>query len=125
MDEDANDSDESDGPTSEEIDALNHGHPLDNTNPPPLNNVGTRALNDVDTHAPGDANTYATSLGNNHLDGDRVNDDHPHFNTNLPMLPNEEDDDDCRPVETGPLMNEVRLASKKGQVFPPLVAYKS
>ena len=32
----------------------------------------------------------------------------------LPTLPNDEEDDDCGPVESGPLMNEVRLVGRKG-----------
>lgn len=35
-----------------------------------------------------------------------------------PILLDDDDDDDCGPVESGPLMNEVRLMSKKGQYLP-------
>ena len=31
------------------------------------------------------------------------------------MLPNDEEDDDCGPVGSGPLMNEVRLVARKGK----------
>jgi len=106
MDEDMDDSDEfdkPDSPTDEEINALDHGRPLDNMN---------------STHTPN--NTDACTLSNNHPDGDRADDDRPRSDPNLLMPPSEDDDDDdCGPVETGPLMNEVRLAYRKGQVFPP------
>ena len=48
-------------------------------------------------------------------------DDHPHIP--YPPLPtshdSEDDDDDCGPVESGPLMNEVRFPSKKGSSKAP------
>jgi hypothetical protein len=46
-----------------------------------------------------------------------IDDDNPHLhNRGSPTLPDDEEDDHG-PVESGPLMNEVRLAYKKGQVF--------
>ena len=51
------------------------------------------AVADADTHVP-DA------------------DDHPHHHPPTPTLLDE--DDDCGPIESGPLMNEVRFTSKKG-----------
>jgi hypothetical protein len=34
-----------------------------------------------------------------------------------PVLPTDEDDDDCGPVESGPLMNEVHLIGRKGKML--------
>jgi len=94
MDEDTDDSDESDDPTSDEIDVLDHDRPLDD--------MDTHTLHNANTHAPGP------------IDNDHTDNNHPHPNQDSSTLPNDEEDDDHGPVESGPLMNEVRLASKKG-----------
>ena len=102
MDEDADDSDESDGPTFDEITILHHDRPLNNT----------------DMHTISNTNTHTPGVDNDHAGDNTVDDDHPHLNQGSSTLPNdEEDDDDHGPVELGPLMNEVRLASRKGWVF--------
>ena len=62
------------------------------------NHSGTDTLNDADTHT---------------SDNDNDNDERPH--TPRPPSPTIDEDDDCGPVESGPLMNEVRLVSTKGQ----------
>ena len=100
MDEVADDSDESDGPTFDEINVLDHTHSLGNT-------------------------------GNkDHASNDPIDDDNPQPNQASSTPPNDDndddddDDDDHGPVESGPLMNEVRLASRKGQVFPPRGSHK-
>jgi len=95
MNEDGDDSDESDDPTSDEINVLNHDHPHD----------------DTDTPTPG--------TNDNHPSNDIVDNDHPRPTQDSPTPPDNEEDDDHGPVESGPLMNEVRLASKKGQFFSP------
>ena len=51
-----------------------------------------------------------------------INNDHPHtphHHSPTPPNENDDDDDDHGPVELGPLMNEVRLVSKKGEKHPP------
>ena len=69
-----------------------------------------------------------TAASNSHGSGpdpDDINthipdtDSHPH--TPNPPLPTplDNEDDDCGPVESGPLMNEVRFSGKKGQFTPP------
>ena len=78
------------------------------TRSPDTNNLEMDTLDDGDTHgssANGDAYNSSTDDG------------HPH----TPCLPslilpvNEDDiDDDCGPVESGPIMNEVRLIGRKG-----------
>jgi len=104
MDEDTDDSDESNDPTSDEINILNHNH----------------LPNDTDTHSLHNTNTHApASIYNDHPDGNLLDDNHPHPNQDSLTLPNDKEDDDHGPVESGPLMNEVRLASKKGQDFSP------
>jgi len=99
MDEDTDDSDESDDPTSDEINVLNHDRPLDD--------MDTHTLHNTNTHAPG-------PIDNDHADDNPPDNNHPHPNQDSSTLPNDEEDDDHGPVESGPLMNEVRLASKKG-----------
>ena len=128
MDEDM-DSDESDDPTADEINALDHNRPLDNEDPLPLENrepytpsVNNNRANRVD-------NNHANRVDNNHTNDDRVDNNHTNndrtninyspSNQDPPTLPNDEDDEDCGPVESGPLMNEVRLACKKGRVLSP------
>jgi len=116
MDEDTDESDESDEsnkfncPTSDEIDVLNHTPPLDDADPLVLHSVGAYTLYYTDTRT-FDNNTYAPGVSDNHID-----DDNPRLpDQDSPTPPDDEEDDDHRPVESGPLMNEVRLASKKGQ----------
>ena len=108
MDEDEDD--ESDGYTSDEI----YAHPFDtripdNMDPRTLDYMGARALDDLDIDGP----------DIDDLDIDHVGARCAISNTDgyTPGVDDDEDDDHG-PVESGPLMNEVRLASKKGQIFP-------
>ena len=101
MDEDTDDSDESDDPTSDEIDVLDH------------------SLDDADTQTLGNTSTHPPGIDDNHLGDSPIDNNHPHPDQDSSTQPNDEEDDDHGPVESGPLMNEVRLASKKGQVFSP------
>lgn len=60
-----------------------------------------------ETHSPSGAGMYASD----------INDDHPPApHPLLPTLLNS-DDDDCGPIELGPLMNEVWFVSRKGWRF--------
>ena len=110
MDEDVGDSDESDGPTSNKINALNHGRPLDDVDRLPRGNLATHAPNDAGTYTPSvDNHTLDDRVNNNRADDDHTNTDHPLSNQDSLTLPNDEEDDDYGPVESGPLMNEVCL----------------
>lgn len=114
MDEDADESDGSESdhnPASDEIDALDHDHPPNNADSNPLDNVGARILDDTNTGA---ANTYDPNPDNDHLDDDNPNPLNQDTSTSF----NDEEDDDHGPVESGPLMNEVRLVNRKGQKLP-------
>jgi hypothetical protein len=65
------------------------------------------AIPPYETGAPNDTDTWASN----------TSDDHPHTPhppSPTPLDDNEEDEDECGPVESGPLMNEVRLVSRKG-----------
>ena len=88
MDEDANNSDETNSESSDDEILPNYTHM-----------PGLKGLVDnVDCHI---------------MDQD---DDHPHSPQQpLPAPPDDEEDDDYGPVESGPLMNEVRLVGRKGQ----------
>ena len=93
MDEDASDSDETDSESSDdEI-------PIPNPNP-----AGAQDLN----------NTHVHNLDDTDSNTDEELPTRPNTNEELPTCPNHEEDDDCGPVESGPLMNEVRLMSRKG-----------
>ena len=74
-------------------------------------NSNTTAFNDTDTVASDDANERIPY----------ADDDFPDVPQRSPTPPNEEEDDDHGPVESGPLMNEVRLTGRKGKKFPPQV----
>jgi len=78
----------------------------------PFNDAHIRSPSNVDASIPDsayeDTNEHTANL----------DDDHPQP---LPTFPNDEEDDDHGPVESGPLMNEVRLVGRKGQI--PLVLH--
>jgi len=102
VDEDPSDSDETD--TSDEIYVSNPNRPT----PPVPDNIGEYAPDDMGMRIP--SNIGEPTPG--------VDDDNPHLpNRDPPAPPNDEEDDDHGPVESGPLMNEVRLACKKGQTL--------
>ena len=109
MDEDASESDETDSDASDEIWASDADHAGMQDFHGELNNfeANSFAASDPDTDTPGGTNP-------------RTPNDHPHPSPPpSPTLPNDEEDDDHGPVESGPLMNEVRLVSRKGQEYLP------
>ena len=84
--------------------------------------VDTGALSDadVDAGALGDADVNADTLGDADTYVSDVDDGHPPTpRQRSPVPPDDDEGDDHGPVESGPLMNEVRLVSKKGQKLPP------
>jgi hypothetical protein len=113
MDEDANNSDKTNSTDSDEVyffhsnDANTHDFRNTVTE---LNDADTRGLTDTDASAP---NPNVDAPDDTNMDTPDADNDHPH------ALPNDEEDDDHGPVESGPLMNEVRLMSRKGQKPPP------
>ena len=104
MDEDVHDTDESDDPTPDEINM----DPLARSNTDTLarGNVATHVHNDADACTRHNANTHTPGTNNDNNNDDDDDDDD-----------NDDDDNDHGPVESGPLMNEVRLACKKGQTL--------
>jgi hypothetical protein len=112
MDEDASNSDESDSDILDEIRIFNSSHTntLDlNCATPEFDDISTRSLNDTDDDADAGALDDPGARVINASDG------HPHTpRQHSPAPPDNEEDDDHGPVESGPLMNEVRLASRKG-----------
>ena len=124
MDKDESDSDESDNDISD----------IFNTNPADtqdLNNIpfefdnkaSPHDLTNTDTSIPNNSDTG--TLNNTNTQISDIDIDHPHPPCHCsPTLPNDDDDDDHGPVESGPLMNEVRLVSRKGEKHPPWVTYK-
>ena len=127
-DEAASDSDETDSDIYEGFDIFNPirtrrqdfyrtgAYGSDTTTP---NDANTTAPNDADVTAPNDANVMTSDDADEHVP--YTDDDYPHTPQRSPAPPNEEEDDDHGPVESGPLMNEVRLVGRKGQKFPPQV----
>ena len=119
MDEDKSDSDESDNDISD----------IFNTNPADtqdLNNIAfefdneasPHGLTNTDTSIPNNSDTG--TLNNTNTQISDIDIDHPHPpRHHSPTPPNDDDDDDDGLVELGPLMNEVRLVSRKGEKHPP------
>jgi hypothetical protein len=107
MDEDVSDDDEAD--SDDEIRAT-HARTQDfgytRTHGPNDIDTPTHEPNDIDTptHGPDDVDTRTHNL-----------DDINPPRQPSPTLPDDDGDDDCGPVESGPLMNEVRLVGRKGQ----------
>lgn len=56
---------------------------------------------------------FKDAFGNDPMDEDADETDSENSDNEAQTLGNEEDDD-CGPVERGPLMNEVRLVARKG-----------
>jgi hypothetical protein len=112
MDEDASDSGESDSDIFDEIRIFGSNRTntrdFDHTTSE-LDDISTHGLNDTNdntnTNALDDPNAHVTGAGDNHPRTPRQH---------SPAPPEDEEDDDHGPVESGPLMNEVRLASRKG-----------
>ena len=84
---------------------------------PDTNNLEMDTLDDGDTHGSSTGGDAYSSSANGDTYNSSTDDGHPH----TPCLPslilpvNEDDiDDDCGPVESGPIMNEVRLIGRKG-----------
>ena len=107
MDEDASDSDETDSDTSSTFSIFSVGHA-------DTQNISTTtSTNNTETDTPADADDD-WPLSPTPLDDDNASD--PDDNRPLSPTPLDDDEeDDCGPVESGPLMNEVRLVSKKGK----------
>jgi hypothetical protein len=113
MDEDASNSDETDSGNSDDVYSF-HTNYADTHN---LHNTTTE-FNDANTHSL--ANTRA-STPNPGVDApDDTDTSTPDGDDDYSRaLPNDDEDNDHGPVESGPLMNEVRLMSKKGQKSLP------
>ena len=95
MDEDASDSDESDSDASSTLSTFGAGRVDTRT-------ISTTApADDAETDTPDDTDMNAADIDNDRLPSPTPLDD--------------DEEDDCGPVESGPLMNEVRLVSKKGK----------
>ena len=119
MDEDKSDSDESDNDISD----------IFNTNPADaqdLNNIAfefdneasPHGLTNTDTSIPNNSDTG--TLNNTNTQISDIDIDHPHPPRHRsPTPPNDDDDHHHGLVELGPLMNEVRLVSRKGEKHPP------
>ena len=101
MDEDASDSDEIDSDAPNDSSDETHGGTYGPTDTDTPNNANTP--DDTDTNT----NTLNADLDTSDADNDRLR-------THSPTPPDDMEDDDHGPVESGPLMNEVRLVSKKG-----------
>jgi hypothetical protein len=128
MDEDAGDSDQTNSLSSDEIYILdpdpNHpnthtledvgtAHTLDDTDMRILNNASTHILGDTGTrHVPDDTDADTLNNTNTHILG--INNNHPHLHDQGSPTLFDDEEDDHGPVESGPLMNEVRLAYKRG-----------
>jgi hypothetical protein len=118
MDEDASDSDETDSNTSDEVSIYDSDHAdtrrLDNAGATTPDDANADA--DIDADASADADADALNETNTHI----LDADHDRFrlpSSRSPTPPEEEDDHG--PVESGPLMNEVRLAHKRGKESLP------
>ena len=130
MDEDASNSDETNSDASDEVSIFNSDH----ADTQVLNNAGTTAPDDANanTNINADADTETDTNTDTNTDTDTdtntlnetdthiLNADYNRFhspNSCSPTPPEEEDDHG--PVESGPLMNEVCLAHKRGKGSPP------
>lgn len=96
MDEDSTDSDETESESSDDEIPI-----------PDLNYTSTPYMHSFDD-APNDANEE--SVDDTHI----LSLDEDSSQQPFAAPPDHEDDDDCGPVESGPLMNEVRLVARKG-----------
>jgi hypothetical protein len=124
MDEDASDSDETDSDASDEVSIFNSDH----ADTRGLNNAGTTAPDDANANTDIDADADAETDADADTNTDALNETDAHIldaDYNRFRLPNSrsptppEEEDDHGPVESGPLMNEVRLAHKRGKGSPP------
>jgi hypothetical protein len=124
MDEDAYNSDETDNSTPDEIDVLDHGRPRNNPSRHTLNDTDTPPPDDTDAPPPDDTDAPPPN------DTDTPPLDNPDARTHDSdrsslAPPNDEDEDDHGPVESGPLMNEVRLACKRSKIVLPQGIHKA
>ena len=103
MDEDAGNSDDSDGELSDEM--INENEEMTGNGDETTNNIDEEATNDVNEETTGNNNEEMTEDAENP----------PYIHRQLSPAPPDEEDDDYGPVESGPLMNEVRLIGRKGQ----------
>ena len=80
--------------------------------------ITSSELNGTSTQGLTEANTSIPDNTNDEEDPD-MDIDHPHMrDQHSPTPPDDNEDDDHGPVESVPLMNEVRLVSKKGWKLP-------
>ena len=117
-DEAASDSDETDSDIYEGINIFDPTH----TRRQDFHRTGAYGLIDSDVTTPNDADVMASDSADERVP--YTDDDYPDTPQRSPTPPNEEEDDDHGPVESGPLMNEVRLVGRKGKKFPPQVMYE-
>ena len=94
-----------------------------NTDPTSVQDLGAATPNfdNPDTRGLGINDTEAGSLNDSDERALNTDDDYPpspHPPSTI-LFDEGDDDDDCGPVESGPLMNEVCLMSKKGQPLLP------
>ena len=104
VDEDASDSDETDSDVFDEDFANTQDF---STITSTFDNSNTHGLktNDTEIDTPDNADAHIFNTG----------DDHPSTPRLPSPVPFDDSEDDCGPIESGPLMNEVRLVSKKGK----------
>lgn len=76
-----------------------------------------RSLRDIDEEA-------VDNIDDHILDSDNDDLHTSHQPTPTPANNEDDEDNDCGPVESGPLMNKVRLTGKRGQKLLPQVTQK-
>jgi hypothetical protein len=112
MDEDTSNSDETGSNLSYEIYPPNSNR----AGAQHLNNAGTTTPDDTDTNTDTDTDTDTDTNVDADADADTNTDrDRSRLPYSRSPTPPDDEEDDHGPVESGPLMNEVRLAHKRGQ----------
>lgn len=110
MDEDPSNSDETDSESSDD------DIQVPGTSAQDFGDAHTHGLDNINARSPDDVNNEETI----NIDED-AGSEYPHTpRQSSPTPRDDEGDDDCGPVESGPLMNEVRLIGRKGQNLPPV-----
>ena len=119
IDEDASDSETDSGSSDGETEVFSPQYAAGTWD---FGNTGARSHGHADTHSPDDTNTHIPDDTNDgpadDIDEHALNGNHPHVSRQpspAPLNDGDLEDDDCGPVESGPLMNEVRLVGRKGQ----------
>ena len=110
-DEVGSDTDDADSDTSEENLPLDTDHTSTSIQDlrDTTSNSNNRNVHGLNTNHSGTGTLNDTTTHTSNVDDERPHTPHP----SSPTI--DEDDDNCGPVESGPLMNEVRLVSTKGQ----------